>query len=494
MIAEIKAFDGAKWSNGQWTILDNPRNQYSLRILGGGTHGGYDMPIEPTQANRPIYGHQNAALGFLFTRRRAILAGEMGIGKTLVGIELMETLSGYWWIVAPKSALIAWEMEFRKWKFTGRPEISSSGGLQYRLMTYARFTKMVGITKVWPNHIIFDESHNLKTPTTLRTMAALEMSQLISGHIVCFTGTPSPRDPSDWWAQVEICQPGFLREASKSQLARRLGEFETMEVRGKQFSKLIKWKQDELRLLRKRLDGMVLSILKKDCLDLPDKIYIERQCEYTKATENLVLTLKNITGEGIKLLNRLRQFSDGFEYGSSGTVKRTFHTPKDDLLLEYLLDLERNRLVVYAAYHATIDKLVRMAQENKWDVIKLDGRGMYTSKRGLTIEQFQNRTNCIRPTVFIGHPQAGGQGLTLNASDTIIYYSNDFSAVARPQSEDRIHRIGTTKAVIVDFYWIPTDRYIRELLRDRRGIAAITTGEINEYLEQSRGTYYQAQG
>ena len=69
---------------------------------------------------------------------------------------------------------------------------------------------------------------------------------------------------------------------------------------------------------------------------------------------------------------------------------------------------------------------------------------MSNDDRELAVERFQNDPKI---QYFIGQPQSGGIGLTLTAAEYAIYYSNSFDLETRLQSEDRCHRIGTTKNV-----------------------------------------------
>jgi len=506
LIEEIKAMDGAAWDPDlrRWTIKNTERNLYNLMMLEKGTDPVYDSPVTPLMVLRKqMYDHQRDMFSFAFQRKRCIIAGEMGVGKTLSMIELM----GYgknWWIVCPKSAKYVWLQEFRKWGY---------GEKDYQIMTYHRLSYAVANYENRPENIIFDESHNLKNPDSQRTRAALEISNEIPGYVVLLTGTPAPKDPTDWWAQVEICQPGFLRESTRNKLKFRLGRFETMQsLGGKNFKKLVHWIPEELNCLKQRLQGMVLPVFKKDCLDLPEKIYREIPLRCDPETTAFLKTLIQVEGRGVTALNKLRQYSDGFQYkslckqcmgdgyygdkkeffcrkcnGTGGTLSE-FPTPKDEVLKEFLADEERNRLVIFAGFHASIDKIVKMGQDMGWKTIRLDGRGLQ-SEIAEPFDAFQNKKNADR-ICFVGHPKAGGISITLNCSDTIIYYSNDFDGASRPQSEDRIHRIGTEKAVIIDILWLPTDHYVLRNLKQKKSLQGVTTGEILEFLDQEKGNFY----
>lgn len=96
--------------------------------------------------------------------------------------------------------------------------------------------------------------------------------------------------------------------------------------------------------------------------------------------------------------------------------------------------------------------------------------------------RFQDRKIDQR-IVFIGHPGSAGMGITLTASPTIVYYSNDFNAESRIQSEDRIHRPGldvNLGATIIDLIHLPTDIKVLDNLQKKRDLQSMTLGDMKE--------------
>jgi hypothetical protein len=76
-------------------------------------------------------------------------------------------------------------------------------------------------------------------------------------------------------------------------------------------------------------------------------------------------------------------------------------------------------------------------------------------------------------------------GLTLTASPSIVYYSNDFNSEARTQSEDRIHRPGCTGTNIIDLIHLPTDLRVLENLKAKRTLEKMTLGDIGDAIEEA---------
>ena len=159
-------------------------------------------------------------------------------------------------------------------------------------------------------------------------------------------------------------------------------------------------------------------------------------------------------------------------------------TSKDKALIDILEDHEDvGRLVIYAGFKASIDRVVGLCKDNDWHYIRLDGRGWLSDLEGKPtdlIKTFQDRT-LDKKIVFIGHPASASTGLTLTASPSIVYYSNDFAADARQQSEDRIHRMGMDEnrgATIIDLIHLPTDEYVLENLRLKKRLQDMSLGQL----------------
>ena len=298
---------------------------------------------------------------------------------------------------------------------------------------------------------------------------------------------------------------------------------------------------NEVHRLYKRLDGLVTVLFKKDCMDLPEKqfeiVRIQPSVEMLRCAQ----LLKKTTGKAMILINLLRELSDGFQYkqvvtgeetcsqcqgtgralgptdngveettcdlcGGGGKTKvysRTTEnvgTPKDARLIEELENHEEvGRIVIWGGFTGTIDRLVDLCQKAGWAVLRVDGRGYL----GLTAEGNPADTNLMLAAMdgsdkkrqhlmelfpklaFIGHPKAGGMGLTLTMSPTAVYYSNSFDGQARIQSVDRIHRLGMDAnrgAMIKDFICLPTDQLILDNLEKKKRLQDISLGEIMEYL------------
>lgn len=92
--------------------------------------------------------------------------------------------------------------------------------------------------------------------------------------------------------------------------------------------------------------------------------------------------------------------------------------------------------------------------------------------------------------MLLAQPHAGGHGLNLQVASEAIYLSNDWSWGVRAQSEDRAHRSGQTKnLLIMDVIATgpkgqPTiDSVILKALRDKQDLATFTCAMWRKELE-----------
>jgi SNF2 family DNA or RNA helicase len=567
ILAIVKQMQGAKWHGFDdkprklWSIPITPRNLFQLSfMMGQNPYAIFDKPFIEVKTTRNLYEHQLEMIRHALTRRMCIFACEMGTGKTLAAIEVMEK-SGYndWWWVGPKSALAAVMLEFSKWKSKVYPKMFTYNGLKSTLENY---------TGPAPHGVVFDESSKIKTPSAQRSQYAMHLANSIrreyagAGYIILMSGTPAPKAPTDWWNQTEVCCPGFFKEGDIQKFRSSLAVIEEMEsLTGGVFPKLVGWYDDEKKCkkclqlrehenhdtifgrnphefvssvnevhrLYTRMRGLVLVKFKKDCLDLPEKQYRKIYCPASKELERAAQFIKNTASRAVQALTLLRELSDGFQYvdtvvgmetckvcggkklicdgcNGKGEVKKyrqetqEVTSPKDAILRDLLDEHEDvGRIVIYAGFTGSVEKCIKICRSMGWEVLRLDGRGWYTTIESdsaeellkafdLTHPEFKHYLAKIPKLAFIGQPGAGGMGLTLTASPSVVYFSNDFNGTNRMQSEDRIHRPGmdTNKgATIIDIINLPTDELVLANLQKKKDLQNLTMGEVMEALENA---------
>jgi len=175
-------------------------------------------------------------------------------------------------------------------------------------------------------------------------------------------------------------------------------------------------------------------------------------------------------------LMRLHQITCGHITLDDGTVKEI----KSNRLKELLNVLEEvdGKVIIWANYRYDIRTITKELEKKygKSAVANLYG-DTPMDDRDQIISDFQNKEAPL--TFLVANPKTGGYGLTLTASHTVIYYSNNYDLETRLQSEDRVHRIGQkSKVTYIDLIVEKTvDEQIVQSLRNKIDIATQVLGE-----------------
>jgi SNF2 family DNA or RNA helicase len=298
------------------------------------------------------------------------------------------------------------------------------------------------------------------------------------------TGSPVTKNPLDLYTQCEFLDPFLLNFNSWYAFRNRYAIMKTIHVRGRSIQTVHKFQN--LGELSDRLKGFSYRVLKEDCLDLPEKIYMKRHVALTKEQENLYEQMRktaiaNLNGKVtstvtvLTQLMRLQQITCGHFVADDGTVQ-TIKNNRLDELMDVLEETE-NKAIIWAYWQRDVQD-IRDAIEKKYGPRSVvDYYGLTPQdERQDNIRRFQNDNEC---RFLIGTPSTGGYGITLTEANTVIYYSNGYDLEKRLQSEDRAHRIGQKKNVTyIDLIAEDTvDEKIVRSLRKKINIASEVMGE-----------------
>ena len=504
---EIKAMKGARWNpeRRKWTVTRCERNMFQLKAMmveptDPNPYEWFERPLAELEApvERPLKDHQIEMVRKALTYRYQIFAADMGLGKTLTSIEIAERLGvtrEECWFVGPKSALESVEADTVKWQ-----------GPDMTLKTYERF--VIDHEKELdnpPRCVFFDECSGLKNPNSLRSRAAQKMADAIrtkygtEGCVILLSGTPTAKRPSDIWAQAEIAWPGFLREGSIKAFEERYAiVVEMADADGNRFKKIDGWRDEEVDKISIRTEGLMTVYRKEDVLNLPERTYHVVNTPASPRIKRIAKALVDTAPNVITGLTWLRALSSGFQYktddegrpiiekGSSDRAMVEAPCPKDDELRK-ILDEEdsRGRMIAFASFQGSLDRVKRICEAKGWDTIMVDGRGWNCFKNGERVKQhvLDFWANNPKKTVFIGNPASCRFGLTLVEAKTIVVFDQNFSAENRLQSLDRNYRIGQTEQVrVIDLLHLPVDQLILKTLLENRRLEELSLGMLQETL------------
>ena len=319
--------------------------------------------------------------------------------------------------------------------------------------------------------LVVDESSRIKTPGTHRTKVITKLGKLAKYKRI-LTGTPVTKGAEDVFAQFKFLDPYILGHDSFYSFRARYCVMREYDNR--------KWivGYQNVDELTNSIKGHSFRVLKKDCLDLPEKIYQRAYVELSKEQRQIYNSIKNeyvaqlgddeiSVPETITRILRLQQVVCGW-FPSENEVKPI---NKTNLRLKALLDIISeidSKIIIWARFRADIMAI----QAALGDSAVVYYGDVSSDDRVIAVDRFQKDPKI---KYFIGQPQSGGIGLTLTAAQYAIYYSNSFDLETRLQSEDRCHRIGTTTNVTyIDLEASKTvDGRIIKALRDKKSVADI---------------------
>lgn len=453
-----------------------------------------------------LYKHQQNNIMRMSKTRNLILADEMGLGKTKTGIVFSEIHDfKKVLIICPATLKFNWKNEIKEINKYSEicvfPADDYNNNTKYFIINYDILSDHFDVVKKGKNiesikykpdsflnkikfDVLFiDEAHYIKNDSA-RSIFTLKISENIN-RIIPITGTPMKSRTRDIWnLLVAIEHPlsydGFFKFGMKYCNA-------TKTRFGWDFSG-----SSNSQELHYHISPYMIRNLKKDCLDLPDKItnktYVEFDDEYQKKYDNafddyieflekekysnMNAVYKHIKMDNIKYAEHLVKLNLLKQICSEYKIKFIINRIKE------LLDEDEDRkIIIFSQYSNTINTI---HEKFKNISVKLDGQTVL-NKRQKAVESFQNNPKI---KLFVGNIYAGGVGITLTKSDYIIKADLVWTPADHFQAEDRSHRIGQEKNVYIDYFIVKNsiEEDIFELIKEKMKI--ISTVIDNKKMEE----------
>jgi len=316
--------------------------------------------------------------------------------------------------------------------------------------------------------LVVDESTVIKNPKADQTKATMKIAKN-AAYSRILTGTPITQSPLDLWSQCRVLAEDALPYTSYTAFKHMFAVEQAVTFGHRSFNKIVGYQNQQL--LASLIAPFTVRVLKKDCLDLPEKIYQTRYVELTpeqkrhyKDLERQCFTMIDkdavtITAIITKML-RLHQITLGYVETDDGVMHQIPHNR--GAALTNLLETEcSGKTIIFGRFLQDIQQILKIIGEltengaDAW-AVKYTGEEDPVA-RTQAVDSFQNDPRC---KYFVA-TKAAARGLTLTAAENVVYYSQDFSLEARLQSEDRAHRIGQKKNVTY------TDLVARGTIDDR---------------------------
>lgn len=481
------------------------------------------------QASR-LFPHQRVAIQWLQEMPYAFLGDDMGLGKTLSVLSYYSALrltQGFslLLVVCPNSLSRNWLREASVWfpdlKATVLAGDKGSKAWTLRLLTSGAVEHDIVIVNYEAVRLDYVTPELEKLVTSRKALLCLDESQRVKNHTaktfkainqiapgcnrrVLLSGTPTPKDVTDLWAQMRILDGGERLGRSFYKWLSRVAEL------GTEYSQFAvkKFYEEEVAETIVRTHEIMLRRRKDKVMNLPAKTFTVREIElsgsqadrYNEIREGLILRMRSLSGEQFvrEITNILEEYLRAVQVSSNPRLvdpewkgEPAKFLELDEIVAEVVRE-QGQKVVVWTNYLGNVRELCERYKD--LGAAPFSGE-VSAADREKTVRAFQESET---PKILVAVPAAGGVGITLTAAQTAVYVDKTWNAEHWMQSVDRIHRIGQRGTVsIISLLGCKVDEIIHWNLRRKEQRQAQVLGdyksdEVNEAHRITREELLQA--
>jgi hypothetical protein len=479
------------------TLLQEVREEHAHAAGLVALSAATDAPLDVPTLGGELKPFQRAGVRYLLAQRRAFLADEQGLGKTIEALATLEADAAYPAIVVcPASLKLNWLRELELW-LPGRSTQALTGTrgnapIERADVTVVNYDIVAGrlsaLQALSPRALVLDESHYCKNAAAKRTQAVQRLSAAVprEGLVLALTGTPVMNRPPELISQLRILG--------------RLGDFGS----GAQFGKRFRGPDAHLRLHWHLRARCFARRLKADVLpQLPAKtrgivpVELDNEPEYRLAERDLVAWLQSQPFDLRELDARVAAALRAERLVRLNALKLLAARGKLHAALAWIHDFcsSGERLVVFA-HHREIQRAVL---ERFPAALHILGEDSHTA-RDASLRAFQEPDGADNQLIVCSI-EVAGHGITLTRSSNVAFLELDWTPAKHDQAEDRCHRLGQLDTVNATYLLAAgtVDETIGTLLERKRAvIGAVTDGRaedeegvVDALVRELRGTPYR---
>ena len=439
---------------------------------------------------------QRAGVSYLLAQRRAFLADEQGLGKTIEALASIEADSAYPAIVVcPASLKLNWAREIERWLPSRSVQLVSgtgAGAVQTAEITVVNYdivaARLPALRALAPRALVLDESHYCKNPAAKRTQAVQRLAGAVpnDGLVFALTGTPVMNRPLELVSQLRILG--------------RLSDFGS----GAQFGRRFRGGDAYLRLHWHLRARCFVRRLKADVLpQLPAKtravvpVELDNEAEYRLAERDLVGWLRSQPLDLAELDAKVAAALRAERLVRLNALKLLAAEGKLHAALAWIHDfLSSGEPLVLFARHRKVQRAVLERFPESLHILGEDS----PHARERALRAFQ-AADGPASQLIVCSMEVAGQGITLTRASNVAFLELDWTPAKHDQAEDRCHRIGQQDAVNATYLLAAgtVDETIATLLEHKRAvIGAVTDGReddgegvVDALVRELRGTPYR---
>ncbi|MCP3775040.1 DEAD/DEAH box helicase [Paenibacillus sp. MZ04-78.2] len=438
-------------------------------------------------------------------RGRAILADEVGLGKTIeAGLILKEYmirgLVRKALILVPASLVLQWVRELNQ-KF-GISAVAQKK--EYMWAANDVVVASMDTAKRDPHRdivlgleydmLIVDEAHKLKNKKTTNYQF---INELRKKYCLLLTATPVQNDLKELYNLITLLKPGQLGGQ---------GSFQANFVVDKRIPKNEEQLQHELSkvmIRNRRSDGNV-NFTKRIVRNIPLQLSPEEQALYDGVTRFVrgryeesggdigsILSLVTLQREVcssrdavfITLVNLFKKTEEDSPLRAKiwelvELIRSIKANTKAEKVMELIGDIGE-KVIIFTEYRASQEYLLQYLKERKISAVPYRG-GMNRGKKDWMMDLFRNRAQVLIAT------EAGGEGINLQFCHHMINFDLPWNPMRVEQRIGRVHRLGQQEDVkIYNLSTLGTiEEHILSLLHEKINMFELVIGELDTILER----------
>jgi SWI/SNF-related matrix-associated actin-dependent regulator of chromatin subfamily A-like protein 1 len=470
-----------------------------------------DAPLTVAGLGGELKPFQRAGVSYLLAQRRAFLADEQGLGKTIEALATLEADNAYpAVVVCPASLKLNWMRELERWlpertaqalsgtgmraarsdganlaagdsadeltRGYGGPErgkqsnAGTSAPIEAADITVVNYDILAAraptLAAMALRALVLDESHYCKNAAAKRTQAVARLAASVpdDGLVLALTGTPVMNRPPELISQLRILG--------------RLADFGS----GAQFGKRFRGADAHVRLHWHLRSRCFVRRLKADVLpQLPAKtrtvvpVELDNEPEYRLAERDVIAWLRSRPLDLSELDAKIAAALRAERLVRLNALKKLAARGKLHAALAWIHDFcsSGERLVVFARHR----EIQRAVLDRFPSALHIVGEDTHAA-RDEALHAFQAADDSENQLIVCSI-EVAGQGLTLTQASNVAFLELDWTPAKHDQAEDRCHRIGQQDAVNA-WYLLAAgtiDETMATLLERKRAIiCAVTDG------------------
>jgi SNF2 family DNA or RNA helicase len=480
------------WVEPPLALRERHAREAELVALSAATEG----TLEVAGLGGELKPFQRAGVSYLLAQRRAFLADEQGLGKTIEALATLEADGAYpAVVVCPASLKLNWLRELRQWlphrrarAFVGTAGAPSAPAdvtvVNYEIVA----PRLEELRSLAPRALVLDESHYCKNAKAKRTRAVLQLATAVprEGLVLALTGTPVMNHPKELISQLRILG--------------RLGEFGSgvrfaSDFHGPGAHQRLHWHLRARCFARRLKRDVLLQLPPKTRTIVP--VELDNEAEYRLAERDLVAWLQSQPLDLDDLDAKVAAALRAERLVRLNALKLLAARGKLHAALAWVHDFctSGERLVVFA-HHREIQRAVLQRFPSALHLLGEDSH----AARDTSWHAFQAPDSADNQ-LLVCSIEVAGQGVTLTRSSNVVFLELDWTPAKHDQAEDRCHRIGQQDAVNATYLLAAgtIDETIATLLERKRAvIGAVTDGRpedeegvVDALVRELRGVPYR---